>query len=132
MPTDRGNANRLPPRGIGNGQDNRLGRVPVFPENGTSLEHNFRTRVLGKVACPNGSYGQYNSFGSWGIPKTQMNSMVHRIHLGRLLCPKPLLLIIVKELSIFQDNLKTHQPVILAIAYSPCDVNGKHRGDPPT
>ena len=25
-----------------------------------------------------------------GIPETQMNSMVHRIHLGRLLCPTPL------------------------------------------
>ena len=46
-----------PPRGIGNGPGNRLGPFPVFLENGKSLEISLKTKVFGKVGCPNGSYG---------------------------------------------------------------------------
>ena len=59
---------------------------------------------------------------SWqfkGFPVTQMNSMVHRTHLGRLLCQKPCFLIIFERYIIFQENWKTPQPITWAIAYSP-------------
>ena len=46
-----------PPRGIGNGQDDRLGPFPVFLENWKSLENKENHIFVGKVACPNGSYG---------------------------------------------------------------------------
>ena len=39
-----------------------------------------------------------------GIPVTQMDSIVHRIHLGRLLCPKPSLFNDFQGISDFQEN----------------------------
>ena len=44
---------------------------------------------------------------SWqfrGNSKTQMNSIVHRTHLGRLLCPEPPYLIIFKGFPIFRKT----------------------------
>ena len=40
-----------------------------------------------------------------GFPKTQMNSIVYRTHLGRLLCPKPWFFNYFKGISIFSGKL---------------------------
>ena len=58
---------------------------------------------------------------SWqfrGFPVTQMNSMVHRSHLGRLLCPKPLFLIIFKGFPDVQENW--WDPLGTLWPYFPC------------
>ena len=51
---------------------------------------------------------------------TQMNSIVYKTHLSRLLCPKPLSINYVQGISNFPGKLERARPGILAIAYSPC------------
>ena len=46
---------------------------------------------------------------SWqfrGFPKTQMNSIIYRTHLGRLLCPKPSLFNYFQGISSFPGKLQ--------------------------
>ena len=48
------------------------------------------------------------------FPKTQMNSIIYRTHLGRLLCPKPWFLNYFQGISNIQENWGTprkHPPV---------------------